>query len=87
MQSNNFKIQNPPVVGWRQVLCMTPSPRQSPKEKKFKLWLKYMYYNVHCTYIRMYISDLKKNLLQMSKTILDSTWLHYLCHQPVDLRS
>jgi len=40
VQSNNFKIQNPPVVGWRQVLCMTPSPRQSPKENKFKLWPK-----------------------------------------------
>ena len=40
VQSNNFKIQNPPVVGWRQVLCVTPSPRQSPKENKFKLWPK-----------------------------------------------
>jgi hypothetical protein len=34
VQSNNFKIQNPPVEGWRQMLCMTPSPRQSPKENK-----------------------------------------------------
>jgi hypothetical protein len=32
--NNNFKIQNPPVVGWRQMLCVTPSPRQSPKENK-----------------------------------------------------
>jgi hypothetical protein len=39
VQSNKFKIQNPLVVGWRQVLCMTPSPRQSPKENKLKLWL------------------------------------------------
>jgi hypothetical protein len=36
----NFKIQNPPVVGWRQVLYMTPSTRQSPKENKLKLWPK-----------------------------------------------
>ncbi len=25
------------VVGWQQVLCITPSPRQSPKENKLKL--------------------------------------------------
>jgi hypothetical protein len=51
-QSNNFKIQNPPVVGRRQVLCMTPSPRLSPKENKFKLWLKYIYITLYivCTY-------------------------------------
>jgi hypothetical protein len=34
MQSNNFKIQNRTVEGGRQMLCMTPSPRQSPKENK-----------------------------------------------------
>ncbi len=44
--SNNFKIQNPPVVGWRQVLCTTPSPRQSPKENKFKLWLRREFWSV-----------------------------------------
>ena len=64
-QSDNFKIQNPPVVGWRQVLCITPSPRQSPKENKLKLVLKYMYYNVHCMHVWMYISDLKFFLSQM----------------------
>jgi hypothetical protein len=56
VHSNNFKIQNPPVVkaflglkSWRQVLCMTPTPIQSPKENELKLWPKYMYYNVRCT--------------------------------------
>jgi hypothetical protein len=52
VQSNNFKIQNPPVVGCQQVLCMTPSPCQSPKENKFKLWPKI--YVLQCTlYTRM----------------------------------
>jgi hypothetical protein len=32
VQSNNFKIQNPPVVGWRQVLCMTPPPARVQKK-------------------------------------------------------
>ena len=65
VQSNKFKIQNPPVVGWRQVLCMTPSPRQSPKENKFKLWPKI--YVLQCTlYARVNVHlGLKKNLSQM----------------------
>jgi hypothetical protein len=30
------------------------------KEKNYQNWgLKYIYYNVHCTYLAMYISDLK----------------------------
>jgi hypothetical protein len=64
VQSNNFKIQNLSVVqaylrftSWRQVLCMIPSPIQSPIENKLKLWPKYIYYNVHCTNVGMYISD------------------------------
>ncbi len=31
------------ISSWRQVLCMTPSPNQSPKENKLKLWPKYVY--------------------------------------------
>ncbi len=34
VQSNNFKIPNPPVVGWRQVLCMTPFPQPESKKKQ-----------------------------------------------------
>ncbi len=74
VQSNNYKIQNPPVVHaflglktWRQVLCMTPSPIQSPKENKLKLWSKYVYYNVHCTNIAMYISVFYKIYLRCFK--------------------
>jgi hypothetical protein len=69
VHSNNFKIQNPPVVqaflgftSWQQVLCMTPSPNQSPKENKLKLWPKYMYYNVQCTNVGMYVSEFLQNL-------------------------
>ena len=39
---------------------MGPTLLQSLEEKdkkKIKLGLKYMYYNVHCTFVGMYISD------------------------------
>ncbi len=74
VHSNIFKIQNPPVVqaflgftSWRQrlwqVLCMTPSPIQSPKENKLKLWPKiyvlqctlYKRRNVHLRFFTKYI--------------------------------
>jgi hypothetical protein len=35
-----------------------------------------MYYNVNCMYVRMYISDLKKNYLRCSKNIPNS----FACH-------
>ena len=56
---------------------MTPSPIQSPKENKLKLWPKYMYYNVHCTNVVMYISDFLQNLSKMFQTILNSAWLSH----------
>ncbi len=61
------------LKSWRQVLCMIPSPIQSPKENKLKLWPKYMYYNVHCTNVRMYISDF------FTKFILDVSNYSELC--------
>ena len=82
MRSNNFKIQNPPVVGWRQVLCITPPPppRQSPKENKLKLWPKI--YVLQCTlYARMNVHlGLKNFFHRCSKTILNSTWLSHHLH-------
>ena len=67
VQSNNSKIQNPPVVGWRQVLCITPSPRQSPKENKLKLRPKiyvlqctwYAHMNVHLRLKKKIITDVE----------------------------
>jgi hypothetical protein len=41
-------------------MAMGPTLLQSLEEKdkkKIKLGLKYMYYNVHCTFVGMYISD------------------------------
>jgi hypothetical protein len=64
VQSKNFKIQTPPVVGWLQVLRITPSPPQSPKENKFKLRLKI--YVLPCTlYACMMYIMIEKNLSQM----------------------
>ncbi len=68
MQSYIFKIQNPPVVGWRQVLCIIPSPRQSPKENKLKLRLKiyvlqctfYARMNVHLGFEKKFFTDVPK---------------------------
>ncbi len=47
-------------VGWRQVLCIPPSPRQSPKENKLKVRLKlyvlqctlYAHMNVHLGFLK-----------------------------------
>ena len=66
--SNNFKIQNPLVVGWRQVLCITPSPLQSPKENKLKLRLK-IYVLQYKLYVRMNVH------LRFKKIIKDVTKL------------
>ncbi len=44
------------------------TPLQSPEErdkKNYKRGLKYVYSNVHCTYVGMYISDLVKILLKI----------------------
>jgi hypothetical protein len=35
-------------------------PFQSPKKQKQNKFLKYKHHNVHHTFVRMYISDLKK---------------------------
>ena len=51
---------------------MTHTPFQSPKKQKQNKFLKYKNHNVHCTYVRMYISDLKKNYLKCSNNILNS---------------
>jgi hypothetical protein len=55
----------------RLLPCLTPFPLQEKtKDKKIKLGLKYMYYNVHCTYIGLYISDFLKLLSKMFCSIL-----------------
>jgi hypothetical protein len=36
---------------------------EKDKQKKLKLGLKYMFYNVHGTFVGMDISDLKKNFI------------------------
>ncbi len=46
------------------------SLEEKDKQKKLKLGLKYMYYNVHCTFIGMYISDFKKFLSKMFCSVL-----------------
>jgi hypothetical protein len=48
-------------VGWYEF---------SQKEKKNKLALKYMYYNVHCTFVGIYISDFYKVLSKMFCSVL-----------------
>jgi hypothetical protein len=52
---------------------MAPFPLQIPEEKEKKNWgLKYMHYNVHCTYIGMYITVLKKILSKMFPKIFQT---------------
>jgi hypothetical protein len=38
---------------------------QSPEKQKQNNFRKYMHYNVQCTYVIMYTSDLKKNISKM----------------------
>ena len=54
-------------------VAMGPTLLQSLEEKdkkNFLLGLKYMYYNVHCTFIGMYISDFLKILSKMFCSVL-----------------
>jgi len=60
-----WQLQDSESSGCGQAASASPSPRQNPKENKLKLWLKYIYYNAHCTQIWMYISDLNTKLSLM----------------------
>ncbi len=62
------------------MLCMTPSPSQSPKENKIKLWPKI--YVLQCMlFARVNVHlGFKKIYHRWSKTILNSTRLSHLLH-------